>query len=82
MLLSGHAHHPQLLEACPGLWCSSAGTAVSHRLRHGAPNSLVVLGLETSGATLSGQARTAARWDYDAHQGDFVCVQRQVLGAA
>ena len=80
MLLSGHAHHPALLEAHPGLWCSSAGTAVSHRLRHGAPNSLVVLGVETSGSEPSGLARTAARWDYDAIGGEFVCVQRQALG--
>jgi 3',5'-cyclic AMP phosphodiesterase CpdA len=81
MLLSGHAHQPALLEALPGLWFSSAGTAVSHRLRHGAPNSLVVLGLEASGAAASGQVRTAARWDYDEGQGEFVCVLRQAVGA-
>lgn len=81
MLLSGHAHHPALTEAHAGLWCSSAGTAVSRRLRHGAPNSLVVLGLETSGAAPSGQARTAARWDYDSGSGEFICVLRQPVGA-
>lgn len=80
MLLSGHAHHPALREASPGLWSSSAGTAVSHRLRHGAPNSLVVLSVEVSGAVPGGQARTAARWDFDSSSGEFTCVQRQPLG--
>ena len=82
MLLSGHAHHPALLPAGSGLWASSAGTAVSHRLRHGAPNSLVVLSVEATGAAPGGQARTAARWDYDAASGEFTCVLRQPVGMA
>jgi len=79
MLLSGHAHHPALTQAHPGLWCSCAGTAVSHRLRHGAPNSLVVLGSEVSGVAASGHARTAARWDYDSGLGEFICVSRHAV---
>lgn len=80
LLLSGHAHEPAVLEPTPGLWISRAGTAVSHRLRHGSPNSLVVLSTEPSGAGAGGVDRQAARWDYDAAQGEFVCVHRQSLG--
>ena len=43
MLLSGHVHQPGLSQPLPGLWSMQAGTAVSHRLRWGQPNSLVVL---------------------------------------
>mgnify|MGYP002651712615 CR=1 FL=1 len=80
MLLSGHVHQPRLLQPLPGLWASSAGTAVSHRLRHGSPNSLVVLSTEASGDALDGQARVAARWDYDGAVGEFVCVDRVSAG--
>ena len=80
MLLSGHVHQPRLLQPLPGLWASSAGTAVSHRLRHGSPNSLVVLSTEASGAAPDGQARVAARWDYDGAVGEFVCVDRVSAG--
>lgn len=80
MLLSGHAHHPALLQPMPGLWASSAGTAVSRRLRHGSPNSLVVLSTEASGAALDGEARLAVRWDYDGAVGEFVCVDRLTAG--
>ena len=79
MLLSGHAHHPALLQPMPGLWASSAGTAVSVRLRHGRPNSLVALTTEPSGAVAGGWARHAAVWDYDAATREFQCVHRQAL---
>ncbi|MBP3980026.1 metallophosphoesterase [Acidovorax sp. JG5] len=77
MLLSGHVHEPAVLQPRPGLWVSRAGTAVSHRLRHGSPNSLVVLSVELSGNAAGMQARYAARWDYDSTAGEFCCVQRQ-----
>lgn len=80
MLLSGHVHDPGLLQPLPGLWASRAGTAVSRRLRHGRPNSLVVLSEDGPGAAAVGQARTAARWDYDRATGDFVCVDRVAVG--
>src|SRR3989344_5018765 len=81
MLLSGHVHEPSVLQPLPGLWACRAGTAVSHRLRHGSPNSLVVLTVEASGAAVGGWARYAARWDYDEAAGEFVCVLRQAVGA-
>lgn len=79
MLLSGHAHRPALLNPVPGLWASHAGTAVSVRLRHGSPNSLVVLSIEASGAVEGGWARHAERWDYDAAEGEFQRVLRQAV---
>ncbi|WP_341864656.1 hypothetical protein [Acidovorax radicis] len=81
MLLSGHVHEPGVLQPLPGLWACRAGTAVSHRLRHGSPNSLVVLTVEASGTAVGGWARYAARWDYDQAAGEFVCVLRQAVGA-
>ena len=80
MLLSGHVHEPGVLQPLPGLWACRAGTAVSHRLRHGSPNSLVVLTVEASGAAVGGMARFAARWDYDEASTEFVCVSRQTVG--
>jgi hypothetical protein len=67
------------MQAQPGLWVSRAGTAVSHRLRHGSPNSLVVLTAEVSGACATGVVRHASRWDYDRHGGEFEPVQRVIV---
>ncbi|CAN7265112.1 metallophosphoesterase [Acidovorax sp. LjRoot129] len=80
MMLSGHAHQPALLNPLPGLWASHAGTAVSHRLRHGSPNSLVILTLEPSGTAEGGWARCATRWDYDTTAGEFQRVLRETVG--
>jgi hypothetical protein len=46
------------------MFCLQAGTAVSHRVRHGTPNSVNVLQWS---APADGQAREcrAERWDYD-----------------
>lgn len=82
MLLSGHVHEPGVLQPIPGLWACRAGTAVSRRLRHGSPNSLIVLTVEASGAAAGGMVRCAARWDYDAASAAFVCVLRQLVGPA
>ena len=77
MLLSGHVHEPGVLQPLPGLWASRAGTAVSRRLRHGCPNSLVVLREEASGEAPTQRLRVAERWDYDSTIGEFACVLRQ-----
>jgi 3',5'-cyclic AMP phosphodiesterase CpdA len=81
MLLSGHEHEPGVLQPIPGLWACRGGTAVSHRLRHGSPNSLMVLSLEPSGAAVGGWLRFATRWDYDRASGEFQSVLRQAVGA-
>jgi 3',5'-cyclic AMP phosphodiesterase CpdA len=82
MLLSGHAHQPGLLQLHPGVWASRAGTAVSHRLRHGSPNSIILLGEEASGASPGQRARYAERWDYDTTAREFARVLRQPVGPA
>jgi hypothetical protein len=69
-----------VLQPLPGLWACRAGTAVSHRLRHGSPNSLIMLTVEASGAAVGGMARYAARWDYDVASAEFLCVFRQAVG--
>lgn len=84
MLLSGHVHEPGLLQPLPGLWSMQAGTAVSHRLRSGQPNSLVVLQMQTaqpSEGALKAPQRFAQRWDFDARSGDFVCVESMPVTA-
>lgn len=77
MLLSGHVHEPGLLQPLPGLWSMQAGTAVSHRLRSGQPNSLVVLQMQAASADEhgGGARRFAQRWDFDARLDNFVCVE-------
>ncbi len=86
MLLSGHVHQPGLSQPLPGLWSMQAGTAVSHRLRWGQPNSLVVLQAQAVAPSagpqpigVAPQQRLAQRWDFDAKAGDFVCVESKQL---
>lgn len=81
MLLSGHVHDPALLQPRPGLWALQSGTTVSHRLRHGRPNSLAVLRAQACPDAPGGWDRYAMRWDYDAAWGEFRCVSGQVLPA-
>ena len=61
MLLSGHVHQPRLLQPLPGLWASSAGTAVSHRIREQVPNTFHVI--EPQPAQAGSRARVT-RWDW------------------
>jgi len=78
LVLGGHIHLPYVRPLPePGgrpLWVVQAGTAVSHRVRGGIPNSVNLL--RRNGAA---EACTVERWDYDAESGAFVCHERQVL---
>jgi 3',5'-cyclic AMP phosphodiesterase CpdA len=65
VLLAGHIHLPAVLPASTagaGCWVVQAGTALSHRLRPGVPNSVNLL------RQLPGPvpARQCQRWDYSA----------------
>ncbi len=71
LVLGGHIHLPYVSDACAllkgsgrPLYCIQAGTAFSHRLRHGTPNSLNVVRWLPPAA---GEARVChvERWDYD-----------------
>jgi hypothetical protein len=71
LVLGGHIHLPFMSDLCARanatprpLYCLQAGTAVSHRTRHGTPNSLNVIRWTPPSA---GEPRVvrAERWDYD-----------------
>jgi 3',5'-cyclic AMP phosphodiesterase CpdA len=79
LVLSGHVHMPLITttrENFPTLTrhfvLSGAGTAVSHRIRSGAPNSFNVIRLERMGDEAS---ITIDLMEYDA-EGEFVVTQR------
>ena len=72
LVLGGHIHLPYVSDLCTRadagtprpLYCIQAGTALSHRVRHGTPNSVNVLRWDPPA---NGDARKACveRWDYD-----------------
>ncbi len=72
LVLGGHIHLPYVSDVCARaqvsaprpMYCVQAGTALSHRVRHGSPNSVNVIRWN---APADGDARhcRAERWDYD-----------------
>ncbi|KQT07631.1 metallophosphoesterase family protein [Ramlibacter sp. Leaf400] len=71
LVLGGHIHLPYLSDLCARvkgtqrtMFCLQAGTAVSHRVRFGTPNSINVLRWSAPAAELPREC-TAQRWDYD-----------------
>ena len=78
LVLGGHIHLPFVSDLCARadagtprpLYCIQAGTALSHRVRHGTPNSLNIIRWE---APAAGAARTCRveRWDYELASGRF-----------
>lgn len=89
LVLGGHIHLPSLIplhEQVPSLarpvWGLQAGTAVSRRVRHEAPNSVNLLVIDRDAAQAStGSVRgcVVERWDHDAASGEFAVVERQTL---
>lgn len=77
VLLSGHIHLPYVLplKGASGRqgWAVQAGTALSHRVRGGVPNSFNVLDYD------GGNRCIAERWDYAAPAEAFQCERRDVL---
>lgn len=80
IVLAGHIHWPfvvPLHERLPAvkrpLWAVNAGTAVSRRVRAGAPPSVNVL------RAGGGAEAVVERWDYDAAEQAFCAVARQPL---
>lgn len=72
LVLGGHIHLPYVSDLCARadhgmprpLYCVQAGTALSHRVRHGSPNSINVIRWTPPA---NGDARHVCveRWDYD-----------------
>jgi 3',5'-cyclic AMP phosphodiesterase CpdA len=72
LVLGGHIHLPFVSDLCARaetgtprpLYCIQAGTALSHRVRHGSPNSVNVIRWQ---APANGDARRVdvERWDFD-----------------
>ena len=72
LVLGGHIHLPFVSDLCARadagtprpLYCIQAGTALSHRVRHGSPNSVNVI---RWAPPMNGDARKVCveRWDYD-----------------
>ena len=71
LVLGGHIHLPYVSNLCARaqatprpMYCLQAGTAVSHRTRHGTPNSLNLIRWAPPSAGAERMVR-AERWDYD-----------------
>ncbi len=85
LVLGGHIHLPYFTDLCArvkgtprAMYCLQAGTAVSHRVRHGTPNSVNVV---RWAAPAPGAQRTctAQRWDYDLADDRFECTKEEAL---
>lgn len=78
LVLGGHIHLPYVSDVCARaqvqaprpLYCVQAGTALSHRVRHGSPNSLNIVRWSPPA---QGEARACRveRWDFDLADGVF-----------
>lgn len=78
LVLGGHIHLPFVSDICARaapaaprpLFCVQAGTALSHRVRHGSPNSVNIIRWSPPA---NGDARQCKveRWDYDLADGQF-----------
>jgi 3',5'-cyclic AMP phosphodiesterase CpdA len=71
LVLGGHIHLPYVSDLCVhavqtprAMYCIQAGTALSHRVRHGSPNSVNVVRWDAPEAGAPRSCR-AERWDYD-----------------
>jgi len=88
LVLGGHIHLPYLTDLCArvkgterAMFCLQAGTAISHRVRHGTPNSVNVVKWQ---APSGGQPRgcRVERWDYDLADDRFECTHEHELKLA
>ncbi|TWO71675.1 metallophosphoesterase [Caenimonas sedimenti] len=89
LVLGGHIHLPYVSDLCQraagtprALYCLQAGTAVSHRVRHGTPNSVNVVRWQPP-AEGAPRSCTVERWDYDLADERFERTHQRelVLGA-
>ncbi|HYF59919.1 MAG TPA: metallophosphoesterase [Burkholderiaceae bacterium] len=83
LVLGGHIHlpyvapmHAWLPDAPRRAWAVQAGTAVSHRVRHEADNSVNLVRRTGDGATIGCEVE---RWDWSQRRARFERVERHVL---
>ena len=81
IVMGGHIHLPYVRglhehygDLARRIWAVQAGTAVSHRVRHEAPNSVNVVRHRARQATCE-----VERWDYAAASREFRCVEMQTM---
>lgn len=79
LVLGGHIHLPytlQVPDVVRPMWVAQAGTAVSRRVRPGAPNSVNVIrwGLGYMSTDVQATCSTE-QWDFDANRQMFRCVK-------
>ena len=83
LVLSGHEHRPFLYRSggddAPddAPWLLNAGTAISRRLRHEAPNSFNVVDVPTAIDADGRLALDVSRWDLEPEADDFVRRERR-----
>jgi 3',5'-cyclic AMP phosphodiesterase CpdA len=84
VVMGGHIHLPYVMPlhggmtaVSDGLWAIQAGTALSHRVRADAPNSVNVLRIESGAAAES--PLKVERWNYQASAQRFTCVKVDLL---
>lgn len=85
LVLGGHIHLPYVSNLCARApltprptYCIQAGTAVSHRVRHGTPNSVNLIRWEALAPSLPRRCRVE-RWDFDLADGQFECTHAHEL---
>jgi 3',5'-cyclic AMP phosphodiesterase CpdA len=81
LIMGGHIHLPYVraleehfADLPRRVWAVQAGTAVSHRVRHEAPNSVNVIRHHATQATCE-----IERWDFAATSREFRCVEMQTM---
>lgn len=77
LVLGGHIHLPYVSDVCAlveaaerTMYCVQAGTALSHRVRHGSPNSVNIIRWNPPRNGDARQCRVE-RWDFDLADGRF-----------
>ena len=78
LIVGGHIHLPFVQALPAGGWAVQAGTAVSHRVRADAGNSVNLIHIEAGAA----ERAVVERWDHEPAQAAFVVRERYVLGWA
>lgn len=75
LIIGGHIHLPFVLPLDSGGWVVQAGTAISHRVRAGAANSVNLIDIDAR----SDARAVVERWDHDPQEREFVLRERHRL---